>query len=778
MNDEVGERFTSRAARSSLAARSSPIFLLTALGCALGLLLFAWHVVAFMRVTPGHDFVGDVLYADRLAESLRHGQFFPDWIADEAFGRPSTVQRSSLLLFVPVALLELAGMSSLLAAKLWMVALHLGSLASFASLARVFGVGRWASLGAALAFGLSRLHLQSFVVSGHWQLAVSFFLAPLLLRSVVLIVRRSSELRAARASIGAFALLFGWAVLADNERTVTLLPVLALGAALEARHLEGGRAWIRAAACVGGAFLLGGLISAGGSLPLLLESRQLALTREASLFPAHDAVKFSHPLFVLDGGSLLYSPSLPRPVGAGGVSESFALLAGAALAIAVAGRAACSDVEALRSSPLARCARGFGLVMAIVLWLGTARPSWLVSSFSLYPSSPAASVCAGGLFLGGMALLVVLTLRGAAMRTKLAATLGIAVLVLIPSQPILAKLPVFSAIANVRWFLQVNLPLVSALLFGFVLDGALVMNVQDARSPANASLRRLVVPAMALVLLALAGLDALTTPRRQTILDPAFERDARAAGEALDRDPSPGRYLRFPYVESDAGDAFLQRFTRRSSAGSWLMWAASRSGAAAYVQIRNGLEEASSRPVGESAVMALLEASQDDIRFFVVPSTEHRLDPWLRAGLLELVHDGGLRILRNTLHGSSLGSWATLEGEPVPFTRTTAERFFLSLPPGSGARRRVRITEAYYPYWHATFESGATRTEVPIESASRTTEGFLTVRLGELAAKSGGTLEFRYERPWTDGFALSLSVLFGLVALSFLHNRRPALDSP
>ena len=205
-----------------------------------------------------------------------------------------------------------------------MALLHTASIPSFYAFARVFRVAPAAALLGALAYGTAPMHLQSFVVAGHWQLAASFFLAPLLARETVLGVRAPSARRAAGLS-----LLLAWGLLADNERTITLLPVLA---GLVVVEPGGARAPLRAGALVLGAgVVLGAAMSAAGTLPLLLESEWLALARDTSLFPTHHSALFSHPLLAIDGGSLVYALDATRPPGTAGAPGSFLLVLGATL---------------------------------------------------------------------------------------------------------------------------------------------------------------------------------------------------------------------------------------------------------------------------------------------------------------------------------------------------------------------------------------------------------------------------------------------------------------
>ncbi|MBK6690816.1 MAG: hypothetical protein IPG50_01185 [Myxococcales bacterium] len=705
--------------------------------------LAALHLAAFARAVPSQDFLGDVVYQEALAKSLARGALFDDWLAGEAFGRASTVQRGSVLLFLPSALLQGAGLSSLVAAKAWFLALYVAAAALFFRLARALGASTGAAaLGAAL-YAVAPSHLLSFAVAGHWQLAVSFALQPLVLLLSFRLVEACAAGAPTSRLVAGLALALSWGVLSDNERTACLLPVLAaaVGVAVAPRGARAGWAAVGALA-LAGVWAFG--IAAAGAVPLLLEQGALALLRNTFLFPSHATGEFSHPLYLLDGGGVLYAGGEPRPAGATGLRESFFLVGVAAGAAAwrfdLAGARASAAAERSAESSLRTHGPALLAGALVALWLATPRPGWLLASFRLFPASEAKSLC-GGVLLSGAALAVLLAAtRSKPLRVKLAVA-GLALFfLLVPSGAVVAHLPVLSHVANTRWYWHVAGPLLLAVVAALAFDALRGLTIS-----------RLVAAATLCLLVALFVVDQLAYKHPQSrVQDGALER-GQATARALDNDPRSGRYLPYPHVESFAELAFALREARRPSASSWLLWAASRPAverlAADYRLLQDAMAVRVDAPdAREAAQRALERLAVDDVRYLVSTqgSDLERLVGW---GLVARAPGDGARVFRNLLHDGA--RFATSGGAAVAFERVVAERITVAAPP----QGPLRVVEGFSRHWGADVDGAP--------AAVREEGGFLVVDVPPGARR----LELAYARPRYEAWLLGASLALAMGAL-------------
>ena len=690
--------------------------------------VWAARVVAFFAVVPGTDFLGDILWTEFFFDHLAHGGGIPDWTHLDALGHPTTAQMASVLLFLPVVVLKALVGDTLVAAKVWYVTLHTSSAATQYALARKWGLARLSAGCAGLAYLLAPMHLREFSEAGHWQLAVSFALSPLVVALAIELTRAPGPRRLALFVLALTALL-----LSDNERTCTLLPVVAalVVADAVARGVRGG-ALVWGLAPLAGGLLLVALLSAPFALPLLLERGWLNLGRASPdfpLFPVHESTSLFHPFFVLDKADWLYAFAGPRPFAGGGVRAGWLWLGGAFLAVHFARRE--QRVE------------GLGWVVLFVIWLAGGSRSWATATLDLFPGR----AWIGGALLGVLLVLGVTAIvrRGTDAR-RLAVRVPLAwCLVLVPARTLLGRVPPYEAIHNTLWFLTVNLPLVTALLLG-----------TGAACWARAALRHRVLVGGGLVVLL--GLDALTWPTNQTRAARGIMANVERVGEALGRDPEEGRYLPYPYLEADAREAFALARARRPSASSWLLWCAPRWDVAGIASLYRALRDAETLDAAADAAMARLAAA--NVRYIILRGGGRRLARLEERGLLvETASIGDDRLLRVAGHVDRTVRRVTSGSEEaVAYVRDSDTAFEIpNAAPGAYV-----IAEAWYPYWHVSTASG----EVDAHPTAEGLIGFVVPEGAARAQQASTRVEYRrpafYRLLWLAP-ALALAVMLALV---------------
>ena len=111
------------------------------------------------------------------------------WNHGLAMGHPTVLQRMNLMLFLPaIALKALVGDTET-AARVYLVLAHTLSGWAFYALARLYVRRKAVAAFASLLYLVAPLHVAELTLYGHWALAQSFALSPLVLALVVLAVR-------------------------------------------------------------------------------------------------------------------------------------------------------------------------------------------------------------------------------------------------------------------------------------------------------------------------------------------------------------------------------------------------------------------------------------------------------------------------------------------------------------------------------------------------------------------------------------------------------------
>ncbi len=681
-------------------------------------LVYSGYLLRFARVTPGEDFMGDVVYVEKLVASLGEGRLFRDWIAEETFGRPSTVQRGSALLFLGPASLVLLGFQAVTAAKIVLATLHTLSFATFYFLARKMALPRWASVLGATAYLLCPLHLDSFFRAGHWQLGWSYCLSPLLVGLTFSVAKKPSP-----PSVALLALTFASLLLSDNERTVTLLPLLPFFTYLGLR--DGSQApspprSIRNLLSVIAAFILGALLSLAGTGPLFLARHTLALAHEAGLFSIHHG-HFVHPLYFFDHGRPLYVWGLAAPQGSDGFHGGWLLTLGSLLPLSLLGSKA--RTSGTSETPV----RVLFLALVTIYWLAASSPAWWASSLLLFPSAPLVAGMFTAMFACVYVALVLLVAKNIPGSWRVGLVLGLALLPFLSARSLLAHLPVVGAIENLRWFAQVNQPLLAALLVAYA---SIWLN--DASE--------------LVVRVALSGL-ALLFFVDHTLNRPIQSEWDAASGSACDAlasDPVKGRYLHYPYVESDWREAAFARHTNRANAGSWLLWSGTRGGVGRFAKLQDALRalEGTDEP---KMRLAAEEAARLDVRYLVLRGRA-QLGRAIELGIL---HDQGGGIFQLAAHHEA----SLVRGNlgPLSYERPVNE---VLIVPGA-TTGRLSIAEAFNPGWSARLNG------MPV--AVQDEQGMMSVDLSR-----AGNLVLTFAPPASDRWFRWMSICTGALVLVLL----------
>lgn len=192
-----------------------------ALGLAVLAALWTAACIRFLLFPPGHDFLGDMYWVDVLSPHVWRGHL-PAWNPGVAMGHPLLFQRMNLMLLLPAIALKAVMGDTETAARMYLVLAHTLSGAAFYALARLYVRRRAVAAFTSLLYLVAPLHVAELTLYGHWALAQSFALSPLVLALVVLTVRERG--RAGLRFGLALAAAAAWLAWADNERTATLLP--------------------------------------------------------------------------------------------------------------------------------------------------------------------------------------------------------------------------------------------------------------------------------------------------------------------------------------------------------------------------------------------------------------------------------------------------------------------------------------------------------------------------------------------------------------------------
>ena len=706
---------------------------------------WAKRVRVFLAVVPGHDFVGDTYWVDYFYRELGAGHL-PSWTRLDGFGHPTTVQRGSLLLFLPVVLLKTVVTDTLLAAKLWFAALHTLSAVTMYGLARRYVPSRADACIAASVYLICPPHLQELTTEGHWQLALSFCLMPWVLAKLVDAIRM--PVLAAGAALGGLSACW---LLADNERAVTGLVLILAVALFELRAKASGRERLRAVRALGGALGLTFLLSAGFTVPLLAEHASINLLREVDGAPfrlfAHHAIETFHPFFLLDRGAWLYVASGSPPPLATGFHVGWAL---AIAAIALTARAVMKDAGPV----LGRLGLPIAATLTAVAWCATGA-SWWRSSFAIVRSAP---------FEGGLTLAVVLIAtafvfvlgrlrRRWSWRAIAGGVLCAGLVVALPSRAVLGALPVLSLASNHYWFAVVNLPIVMSLAVGLV--------AYEARG-AGPGWRWVVALGLPLFV-SMDAFDAYQLRRDAGLAD-----EAAATLAPINADATDVRYLTYPYVESDPLEAFTLRYSSKPSASSWLLWTCSRSGVRAVTRAYGDLSAFDAAVRAQVLPSSELEARAGAVLDWLADAgIRYLVIRWKTEGVTWLVDHGFLTtvseprepgaaagVLRNERWrgGRMVTRFDAPEGRVAVGYRRVSDEAFEIVADAPGV---YRVAEAWYPHWRVAGR-GADR------DTRASSDGFIEFDVTE--ADVGG-MTLRFEEPKYYAWLLAVSAATAMALL-------------
>ena len=517
-----------------------------------------WATVAFrfLDSPPGGDFVGDMYWVDLLSPHVLSGSL-PAWNPGSALGHPLLIQRMNLMLFLPtIALKALVG-STEAAAKIYLLLGHTLSGLGFYYLARLYTRRRSAAAFAALLFLVAPVHVSELCLSGHWSVAQSYALSPVVLGLIAVTVREEARRGLFRALLlgGAAA----WLAWADNERTATLVPLVILFAAYEVA-MKDARTRYRAIGRLGLAAVVAACLSAGFLLPAFLDRKQLMLSGVTVPDFGFRFWNTSSPPFELWHPALAVDRlwSLSRLPFFSGMMHPIAhvhlgwipilLAAGAVFQAVKSGGERRRLVLVLLASSL--------LLVQVSMGSNTILGSTYESLRPLVGATFAAAfLLLAALIVAG---LLVRVFRKRGVRAGLAWTAGAIYLAVGAPYLILSRLPPFDSMRSTLWFLTINLPILLSLLAALFLDG---IDLSEARSG-----RALIA------LAALAWLDLWAYLRVPVGLPPETTEMYRSVGQELDKDPDSFRFAWVPYETARPEEAYADRFTRKRDYGSWIYW--------------------------------------------------------------------------------------------------------------------------------------------------------------------------------------------------------------
>jgi hypothetical protein len=717
-----------------------------------------WVTVGFgfFSTPPAHDFLGDMFWVDALSPDVLRGSL-PAWNPRLALGHPLVLQRMNLMLLLPAMALKALVGSTEAASKIYLFLGHSLSGFGFYLLARLYTRRRNAAALAALLYLVAPVHVSELRLYGHWALAQSFALCPVVLALVVRTVREEGRrgLTFALVLAGAAA----WLAWADSERTTTFLPLALLFAAYEVWTRD---ARLRPGAIgrLGLAAAIAACLSAGFLAPALLDRKQLLLFNANfpdlgfHLWDARDPpFELWNPVLVVDR---LWSVSR-LPLFKGMMHPLAHVHVGWVLVLLAAGA-----VLQTRETDEERRRLTLALFVACLLVVQTSMGTNTVIGSTYESLRPLlGGRVATGLMLaaGGLtAAALVSVARRRGVWVGLAWSAGVAYFAVGTPFLLLARVPPFDSIRNTLWFLTVNLPLLLSLLAALFLDGP------DFSKPR---------PGVALVAFtALAWLDLWPYLWIPTGLAPGTTETYRFVGQRLDEDPDSFRFVWLPYTRSQAEEAYADRFTTKRDYGSWLLWCSGKWGGRAvargFGELRKFTELARrddprAVPAGQKTLRYLALC---DVKYLLIRWDHERFRPLVGHGLTPVGLKGSLLVARNDFWkaGHSLRFPEDPDGRLDTLSRPDEETIQATFT----ASGPVVVSEAYHPYWKAELDGRP----VPVEP----TDGGL---IGLTASKSGfHRLRLHFETPWY--YAASTLVSMGSLALVaaalvLLRRGRPAL---
>ncbi len=696
--------------------------------------------VRFLLFPPGHDFLGDMYWADLLAPQVWRGHLSA-WNHGLAMGHPTVLQRMNLMLLLPVIGLKALLGDTETAARVYLVLAHTLSGWAFYAFARLYVRRKAVAAFASLLYLVAPLHVAELTLYGHWALAQSFALSPLVLALVVLAVRERGRtgLRYALALAAAAA----WLAWADNERTATLLPLVVAFAAYEIREQAPGE---RAASAkrLGGAALVAALLSAGFLLPGVMDRHQLALSAISN--PGEAPFELWHPALLLDR---LWSLSR-LPLFAGAMHPVAHVHVGWVTAVLAAGAVLGKRSEAPSRRRLV-VVLALAALLVVLLSMGTNAVAATTFESARLLGGPGAGSAALVLLFGALATAAGLAFRRRGIAPGLV-TAAVGAYALVGSPWLLiSRIPPFDGMRNVLWFLTVNLPLLLALLAALFVEEIEAVEATAARSLAAVAV--------------LASLDL----SGYLLLPPGFSPTTRELYESLGRvlraDPDSFRIAWTPLTLSHAEEAYADRLLRVRDSGNWIIWSATRGGAAAITRGDAYMKEARRllRRGGDAASAAgeraLRHYADCDVKYFLITREAASFRPLFGRGLTPVLQAGSIVVARNDFWARGGGSG---RGIRVPEIRRPDEETIEGTFAGSGT---LLVSESYHPYWAGELDGR------PV-AVARVKDSFLGIR-----AATDGAHRFvlRYRTPWyypataAVSFLSLLAVLAGWAALVLLR---------
>jgi hypothetical protein len=680
-------------------------------------------------------------WADLLAPQVWRGHL-STWNHGLAMGHPTVLQRMNLMLLLPVIGLKALLGDTETAARVYLVLAHTLSGAAFYFLARLYVRRKAVAAFASLLYLVAPVHVAELTLYGHWALAQSFALSPLVLALVVLTVRKPG--RAGLRCGFALAAAAAWLAWADNERTATLLPLVVPFAAYEIWEQTTAE---RAASAkrLGGATLVAALLSAGFLLPGVVDRHQLAIFSTTNLGEA--PFELWHPVLILDR---LWS--LARlPLFAGTMHPVAHVHVGWVSAVLAAGA-----VLGMRSETAPRRRIVLVLALASVLVVLISMGTNSVASSSYETARAAGGTGAGAAVLIGLfgvfAAGAGWVFRRHGVVAGLVTTAAAAYILVGRPWLLISRIPPYDGMRSVLWFLTVNLPILLALLAALFLEKIEAGEARAARSLAVVAL--------------LASLDL----SGYLLLPPGFSPTTRelyqSLGRALQADPDSFRIAWTPFVLSHAEEAYADRLLRQRDSGSWIIWCATRWAAPAVMQGDAYMQEArrllrrGGGAADAAAERALRHYADCDVKYFLITHARASFRPMFGHGLTPVLEAGPLLVARNEFWARGGGSGPGIRRLEV---RRPDEETIEAVFEGSGP---LLVSESYHPYWTGELDGR------PVEvTPLRNT--FLGIR----AASDGAhRLILRYRTPWyyLVSTALSLLSILGLLAgWAALAARRP-----
>jgi hypothetical protein len=585
---------------------------------------------------------------------------------------------------------------------------------------------------ASLLYLVVPLHVAELILYGHWALAQSFALSPLILALIVHTVRERGRtgLRFGLALAAAAA----WLAWADNERTATLLPLVLVFAAHEMREQAAGE---RAAAArrLGAAALLAAGLAAGFLLPGVVDRHQLAILSTSN--PAAAPFELWHPVLILDR---LWS--LARlPLFAGTMHPLAHVHVGWVSAVLAAGAVLGSRREA---APRRRLVLVLALTSVFVVLISMGTNSVASSTYETVRSvgGTGAGVTAliglFGVFAAGAGW--VFRRRGPA-AGLVATAVGAYVLVGSPWL-LISRIPPYDGMRSVLWFLTVNLPILLALLAGLFLEKIEVVEARAVRSLAAVAL--------------LAWLDL----SGYLLLPPGFSSTTHELYESLGRilkaDSDSFRIAWTPLVLSNAEEAYADRLLRQRDSGSWIIWCATRWAApaitkgGAYMQEARRLLRRGGDAANAAAERALRHYAACDVKYFLITHARESFQPLFGHGLTPVLDAETLLVARNDFWTRGGGSGPGIRRLEIrrPDQETIEGTF-----EGSG---ELLVSESYHPYWTGELDGR------PVE-VTPARDSFLGIRA---ATEGTHRFTFRYRTPWYYPASAALSLLSLLAVLA------------